>query len=187
MPRTVNKRTKPDQRGRVKEEELGLPPVPVPEPWLVEPVEEWLKQRHNSFRSLPVAAPMMAIVCILHAEKRYLPVRSRLAEAIEAYRSGVDPGRARTLRASSREAKATGEKPAHKPTSDDAVDAVISSAAGNGDIEEVYRTEPGEVEHRASIRRRRYLIPCDELWQVYRSAQRAHARSHRLEDDRISA
>jgi hypothetical protein len=182
----MKKRVKPDHYGRVKE--TG-PPVPVPNSYVVAEIERWVQDRHHAFRSLPVAAPVLAIVCALHEEVqpdgrkgRHLPVRERLAAAVEVYRRQMDPKRAGAIRRAKRYAIAmeakTGKKhkPDTNPTSDDAVDAVISNAAGFGDIEEIYRTEEGGVTNRQSIRRRRYLIPCKELMAVYRKALREHER-----------
>lgn len=57
------------------------------------------------------------------------------------------------------------------------VDAAISTGMGNDEIQEVFRYEEGDVYHRASIRRRRYLVPCKQLLDAYNDAVRPRAQA----------
>lgn len=148
-------RTKPDQYGRIKE---TWPPVPVPRAGAVLALEEWLREHRQSVRSLPVCAPLLAIVCELHEMGReyYLPTRERLAEAIEQVRQEIDPPRRASVR-----------KGLTPRTSVHAIDAALSTAAGHEDTFEEYRTEEGDVTRRKSIRRRRYVHPSKQLLAVW--------------------
>jgi hypothetical protein len=53
------------------------------------------------------------------------------------------------------------------------IDGAISTALGEGEITEEYRYEPGNVAAHASIRRRRYILPSQELYDVYSAVDRS--------------
>ena len=57
------------------------------------------------------------------------------------------------------------------------IDAAISTALGEGEITEEYRYTEGAVEHRSSIRRRRWLIPSQQLFDAYNSEIRTRTIS----------
>jgi hypothetical protein len=113
------------------------PPVPEPPAYVVVAIEEWLRAKRNSRRPLTVAAPLLAIFCMLHERKHPVPTRARLASALG--------------------------------TSEDTVDAARSTALGAGEIKEIQETYAGQVARRFSIRRRRFVIPSRELFDLYRS------------------
>lgn len=75
---------KPDQDGRKPE---TWPPLPfeggrrIPR-YLTDAVEEWLMAKRGATRGLPIAAPLLVIICELHAAGHWLPVRKRLAAAL---------------------------------------------------------------------------------------------------------
>ena len=150
-----------DQNGRVKE---TWPPIPPLDPAIVSVMEVWLQDHRNTARSLPVCAPLLAILCALAEAGRdhWVPVRERLAAAVEDYRQLNDPMRRRAVRRR--------EIPA---TSVHAIDAAISTAAGVGDIELVYRVEDGAVKRRGSVRSHRYAVPSGKLMAVYRRGVKA--------------
>jgi hypothetical protein len=106
---------------------------------------------------MPIAAPLLVLVCAIHEAGHWLPVRSRLARALGTG-EGWDEKKGEIV---------------WKPYS---IDAALSSALGNDEIFERYETEAGEVESRASIRRHRYITPSKELLSVYRSAIRRYER-----------
>jgi hypothetical protein len=53
------------------------------------------------------------------------------------------------------------------------IDGAISTALGEGEITEEYRQEPGNVAVRSSIRRRRFLLPSKQLYDVYSAVDRS--------------
>lgn len=128
---------KPDEFGRKPE---TWPPIPfeggrrIPN-YLVDPIEEWMRTKRGSPRSLPIAAPLMVLICALHKAGHYLPTRKRLAEALN--------------------------------TGTPSIDAALSTALGYEEVAENYQTEAGEVTHRASVRRHRYIVPSPELLALY--------------------
>jgi hypothetical protein len=58
------------------------------------------------------------------------------------------------------------------------IDATISTSLGDGEIVEEYQTFQGVVEGRASVTRRRYLIPCKELFEAYQHARPPRTKQH---------
>ena len=65
-------------------------------------------------------------------------------------------------------------------TTVDSIDSAISTAIGHGELTEVHRTEPGEVQGRASIVRRRYLVPSRQLQMTYADAIREATQGRRV-------
>lgn len=64
------------------------------------------------------------------------------------------------------------------------IDGAISTALGAGEITEEYRYTLGEVRVRASIRRRRYLLPSQELYEAYSAVDRSRDPS-RIEWEKL--
>jgi hypothetical protein len=151
---------KPDKDGRKPE---TWPPIPfengrrIPR-YLTDAVEDWLITKRGATRGMPIAAPLLVLVCAIHEAGHWFPVRSRLARALGTG-EGWDEKKGEIV---------------WKPYS---IDAALSSALGNDEISERYETELGEVESRASIRRHRYLVPSPELLSVYRAAEKRHERA----------
>ena len=83
---------KPDEFGRKPE---TWPPIPfeggkrIPN-YLIDPVEEWLKDKRGSNRGMPVAAPLLVLICALHKAGHYFPTRKRLAEALDTGTPSID-------------------------------------------------------------------------------------------------
>lgn len=154
MSSTANPRyRKPDAEGRKPE---TWPPIPfengrrIPR-YITDALEEWLKTKRGATRGMPIAAPLLAIVCELHRQGHWMPVRRRLAEVLNTG-EGWDADRGEVV---------------WKPYS---IDAALSTALGNGEIFERHKTEEGDVDGRSSIRRHRYMVPSKELLAAYEAA-----------------
>ena len=55
------------------------------------------------------------------------------------------------------------------------IDAALSTALGEGEVTEEYRYFDGDVLARRSIRRRRYVLPSEQLYHAYSTAERSHS------------
>jgi hypothetical protein len=75
---------KPDKDGRKPE---TWPPLPfeggkrIPR-YLSDAIEQWLMVKRGASRGLPIAAPLLVIVCELYKQGYWFPVRRRLAAAL---------------------------------------------------------------------------------------------------------
>lgn len=87
MPARNVKYEKPDEFGRKPE---NWPPIPKPPQYLVDIFENWLRTARGSIRGLPVAAPLLVVVCMLHEKGHWLPTRRRLAEALDTGTPSID-------------------------------------------------------------------------------------------------
>ena len=160
---------KPDEHGRKPE---TWPPIPfengrrIPRT-LAAAVEDWLTTKRGSTRGMPIAAPLLVLVCAIHEAGHWFPVRARLARALGTG-EGWDNKKGEIV---------------WKPYS---IDAALSSALGNDEIFERYETELGQVENRASIRRHRYLEPSKELLSIYRTALRRYEKEKEQERRKLT-
>ena len=83
---------KPDENGRKPE---TWPPIPfdngrkIPA-YLEAAFEEWLMAARGSIRGLPVAAPLLVLICALYEKGYHLPTRQRLADALGTKTPSID-------------------------------------------------------------------------------------------------
>lgn len=143
----------PHGMGRTK---ATWPPVPEVPAYRVAAVEDWIKEHRDTNRPLVCAAPLLAIVCELRVLKHPWPTRRQLAEALYGKDPEVEAGR----------------KPGNRTRGTDSIDSALSTAIAEGEVSEVWDNEPGETHNRPSIRRVRYILPSDELFEVYQEAVR---------------
>jgi hypothetical protein len=151
----------PHGMGRTK---AVWPPVPRVPDYRVRAVEEWIKEHRDTTRPLTCAAPLLAIVCELRVQGHPWPTRRQLAEALYGRDPEVEAGR----------------KPGNRTRGTDSIDSALNTALAEGEVSEVWDNEPGDTANRASIRRIRYIIPSDELFEVYQEAVQRRAQPLQL-------
>jgi hypothetical protein len=149
--------------GRIPEDETNGPRLPRVTRAEVAAVEDWLMGHRNVRRPLTVAAPLLALICALHAKGEYFPVRKRVAAWLR------DNGHAEW----------TSEHP-------NAVDKAIQVAVALDEIEIHWAIAEGNVAAMPSILRRRYLVPNAELMDAFRNATVTFGRAKLKPDPKRS-
>ena len=124
------------------------PPIAQPTRDRIEAITLWLVGHRNGARRVTTTAWLLAVICELELKGHPLPSLRRLALALNEWRGET----AGTVRVG-------------------AISSAISAALYETEINEESRVVDNE--HATSVRRQRYLHPCQELMAAYRAPLRA--------------